>query len=106
MCPMRRRLIVDSELLTLFIVGTTSRHYISRHKKLKSYIEEDYDLLLGIVSTAAEVVVTPHALAETSNLLGYIQDPARTKIFETMRALTPGFSESQIASRKGAERDE
>ena len=80
-------IILDTNLLLLFIVGTASRKYIGMHKKLKSYTNEDFDLLLRLLSSADNIAVTPNTLTETSNLAAYISDPALTHILEVFRSL-------------------
>jgi hypothetical protein len=103
---MTPRTIIDSNLLTLLVVGTAARSYIAAHKRLAAYTVEDYDLLVGILGNASEVWVTPHVLAETSNLVGYAKEPARTKIYETLRKLAPVLEERQVRSGSSMERRE
>jgi hypothetical protein len=76
-----QQILIDTNLLVLFIVGTVSREYISKHKRLTQFIPEDYDALLEILNQASSLVVTPNTLTETSNLVAYIYEPARTEIF-------------------------
>ncbi|RWX48702.1 hypothetical protein VT99_10641, partial [Candidatus Electrothrix marina] len=52
-CP----LLIDTNLLVLFIVGTAAKEYIAKHKKLTAFTVEDYDILVRIVSDASEVLV-------------------------------------------------
>jgi hypothetical protein len=99
---MKTTVILDSNLLLLFVVGTTLRSYIATHKRLRAYSEPDFDLLLQIIERANNVVVTPNTLTETSNLLGYMAEPARTKLFETFRALIEASDEFHCESRKAA----
>ena len=37
---------VDANLLVLLIVGTTGRHLIAKHKRLKSFLVGDYERLI------------------------------------------------------------
>lgn len=62
------RILIDANLLVLYVVGRASRDYIEKRKRLSEYVAEDYDTLLEVMSRADEVVVTPHILAEASNL--------------------------------------
>jgi predicted nucleic acid-binding protein len=95
-------LILDSNLLLLLIVGTTKRSYIAIHKRLIAYSEPDFDLLLQIVERANKVVVTPNTLTETSNLLGYINEPVRTELFSKFRNLIEVTDEFYCESRVAA----
>lgn len=99
---------VDSNLLLLLVVGMTSRDYVDKHKRLKEFTVEDFDLLQEQLSAATEIVVTPNTLTETSNLIDHIADPARTKIYQTLRTLvkSPGAKEVYVASTGAVENTE
>ena len=99
---------VDSNLLLLLVVGMTSRDYVGKHKRLKEFTVDDFDLLQEQLSVATEIVVTPNTLTETSNLIDHIADPARTKIYETLRSLvkSPGAKEIYVASVGAVENSE
>ena len=80
-------IIVDANLLLLWIVGLASPDYIHRHKRLQAYTNEDFLILVNILSRARRIILTPNTLTETSNLAGYIAEPARTEIFYILFAL-------------------
>ena len=101
-----RDVIIDTNLLVLFVVGTASLEYVSTHKRLRAYTATDFDLLTNLLSAASRVIVTPHVLTETSNLLRYANEPARTRIMETFRLLLGGVDERLERSAKAAERSE
>jgi hypothetical protein len=61
-------LLVDTNLLLLFLVGAYDRGYIRTFKRTQRYTEEDFDLLAGLIPQFHRIVVTPHILAELSNL--------------------------------------
>jgi hypothetical protein len=96
-------IILDAHLLLLLIVGTASRDYITIHRRLRAYTDADYVLLTRMLTTASKIVVTPNTLTETSNLAGYIAEPARTRIYQTFRALVAAdgteerYAESKVA---------
>jgi hypothetical protein len=94
-------IILDAHLLLLLIVGTASRTYISMHRRLQDYNDSDFTLLTNLLSAASKILVTPNILTETSNLAGYIGDPARTHIYQTFRALVGADeTEEQYAESK------
>jgi hypothetical protein len=94
----RISLIIDANLLVLFIVGTTDRRWVGRHKRLKAFSLEDFDLLCELIADSSEVCVTPNTLTEASNLLGHIGEPVRTQLFETFRAVISSASEEYLPS--------
>jgi len=92
-------LIIDTNLLLLLVVGLTDRRLIERHKRLKAFTVEDYDLLCRIVSVAAKILLTPNTLTETSNLLRQIDKPARDQLCNTLRQIIVAGDEEYVASR-------
>ena len=98
---------IDSNLLLLLVVGMASRDYISKHKRLRAFTPDDYDLLKEQLSVATEIVVTPNTLTETSNLIDHIDNPARSHIYGTLRQLLelPGAIETYVASREASARN-
>jgi hypothetical protein len=99
-------LIIDANLLLLFIVGTTNRRLVAKHKRLKAFSLDDFDLLCRLIASSPQVFVTPNALTEASNLLGYIGEPARSQVFKTFRAIVRSASEEYIQSRIACETKE
>ncbi|RAU21552.1 hypothetical protein CU669_12730 [Paramagnetospirillum kuznetsovii] len=101
-----RALILDSNLLLLYVVGATSRSYINKHKRLRAYSPEAFDLLCEFIKAASSVMLTPNTLTETSNLIDHIGEPARSRIWAFFRQLLSARDEMYLASRMAAERDE
>ena len=97
---------IDANLLVLLVVGNESRDLIGRHKRLQEYTAEDYDLLVAIAARADRLYVTPNVLTEASNLLGYHQEPERSRLYEQLRWLIEGSEElvvrSAVAASNGA----
>ncbi len=80
-------LFIDSNLLLLLVVGKTSRNIIAKHRRLRRYTAADYDTLLNYLDGFDHVLVTPHTLAETSNLLAQHGEPERSGLFAQLRRL-------------------
>ena len=104
---MKSTVVIDTNLLLLFIVGTTDKAYIGMHKRLKSdYTEHDFLLLVVLISQFSDIVLLPHIVTETSNLISHIDDPARSKILKVFKNLINTVTELPIASAAGVARDE
>jgi hypothetical protein len=103
---MKRNVSIDSNLLLLFTVGLTSRSYITRHKRLKAYTIEDFDILASVINGYEDIVLLPHTLTETSNLLRQIDNPMRSDIAHTLRHLILSYNEQHLPSRDAAARPE
>jgi hypothetical protein len=90
----------------LFVVGTASPDYIPKHRRLREYTQNEFALLNSLVEAARRVFVTPNTLTETSNLIGYIDDPARSHIYEVFRTLIEATEEHYYESSGAAARTE
>lgn len=95
---------LDSNLLLLYVVGSASRGYIAKHKRLKTFTERDFDLLIDQLSVASSVVPTPDTLTETSNLIDYIGDPARSHVYRKLNELLglAEYEETYVPSSRAA----
>ncbi len=101
--------LIDANLLVLLVAGQVGRDLVGRHKNLRSYSLDDYDLLAAVISSAKRIFVTPHILTETSNLLGQIGEPDRSRLFAGFRALIQSVGmveEIHVSSRIAASRAE
>jgi hypothetical protein len=96
-------IVLDANLLVLFAVGTASRSYIARHKRLRAYTERDFVLLCDMLATASRIIVTPNTVTETSNLVRQIQEPARSHISKVLGALLTVADEIYVESKQAAE---
>jgi hypothetical protein len=97
----RGGIIVDTQLLVLFLVGKTRRAYIRKHKRLDKYTEDDFDLLCEVLSGFARVIVTPNTLSEASSLVRLIGDPIRSEIYAAFGVMA-ATDEIYVASRIAA----
>lgn len=85
------RLLLDTNVLVLFVVGTVNRHRIETFKRTRQYTIEDFDLLLRVLGKWTTHYTVPHVLAEVSNLtdLGGMElQKARRVLKETISVLT------------------
>lgn len=97
-----RKILIDTQLLILLIVGDTDRALISRHKRTKcAFVEEDFDLLERILGSASEVLVTPNILTEASNLIaqaGSLSVADRARVMATFKRLLGCAKEEYVPS--------
>lgn len=87
-------LLIDTNLLCLLIVGMTDREQIGRHRRVRSYDPADFDLVASVVDRAPSMIVCPHVLAETSNLLRYTNDAFAVHLHATLAGLAVRCIES------------
>ena len=58
----RAGLFIDSSLLVLLIVGSVGRDLIAKHRRLREYTAEDYQILIDLLGPVDRVFVTPNTL--------------------------------------------
>lgn len=85
------RLLLDTNVLVLFVVGTVNPRRIETFKRTRQYTIQDFDLLLRVLGKWTTHYTVPHVLAEVSNLtdLGGMElQMARRVLKNTISALT------------------
>src|ERR1035438_4328031 len=98
--------VVDTNLLVLLVVGSASRHYIKKHKRLTEFSTDDFELLVELIGQFPEMVLLPHILAEVSSFSRHIENPARSKVQETFGTLITTTKEIPLQSVNGVQRGE
>ncbi len=63
-----KAILLDANLLVLWIIGEVESRWIGRHKRAKTIVASDWHLLQDIIGDA-RILTTPHILAEAGNLL-------------------------------------
>ena len=63
-----RGVLIDTNLLVLYLVGKVNRNRITQFKRTRNFSASDFDLLVQLVSWFGRLFATPHLLTETSNL--------------------------------------
>jgi hypothetical protein len=94
----RRRLLVDTNILLLYIVGSLGLDRIARHKRTDAFTTEDYKLLVGLLPEFGGIAVTPNVLTEVSNLLGQTDDRTRTALWALLGTLARSSEELYVPS--------
>jgi hypothetical protein len=79
----RKRLIVDTNLLLLALIGGTSS--IVAFKRTRGYSDDDYQLLLNVIDQFEKLVATPHILAEVSNLTNGLYGSKLRDFYSTLK---------------------
>ena len=60
-------ILIDTNILLLYFVGSYDIQQISKFKRTKQFVTEDYKLLTRIWNSFKKIVTTPHILTEVSN---------------------------------------
>ena len=97
---------IDASLLVLLVVGSVGKELIEKHRRLREYSAEDYDILISLLDPVARVYVTPNTLTETSNLLGQHANPERSRFFDRLRFIIHESEEVVVASGQASSNSE
>lgn len=94
----RRDLLVDSNVLALYVVGNHDTGLITRHKRTSQFVEKDFRLLDDFLRQFKRLVTTPNVLTEVSSLVAQIGGEAEVKLRLVLAGLIPVFDEKYIPS--------
>ena len=89
-------IIIDTNLLLLYLVGQYDQNMIGSFKGTLSYSEEDFKIVLGVLARFKKIIITPHILAELSNLSAKIRHDHLNQYFETLIAALSNWDEKHI----------
>ena len=89
---------LDANLFVLLVVGSVGRDLIAKHRRLRAYSAEDYEILIDLLDRVERVFVTPNTLTETSNLLAQHAEPERSRFFDRLRFIIHESEEIVVAS--------
>ena len=88
-------LVIDTNLLLLYLMGIYDPKKISQFKRTQQFIEEDFRLLTKFIDLfdKEKIVVTPHILTETTNL-------APNHTFPILQTILESLQENMVESLK------
>ena len=101
-----KKIFLDTNLLVLLIVGVTDRELIAKHRRLKTFDQNDYERLARFLNQIGQVLVTPNTLTEASNLLAQHGEPERSRLFDVLRTLIEEHEEIVVASETASRNSE
>jgi hypothetical protein len=94
----RGNVLVDSNLLLLYLVGHCDLRIIPRNKKTARYTIPDFGLLTGLIETFKVVLTTPNIITEVSNLATSLSENERPSFFDVMRQRVTALEERYCPS--------
>lgn len=90
--------VVDTNLMVLYVIGLYDMNLIERHNKTKTYTKDDFLTLYNMLGNFNRIVTTPNILTETSNLTETgdqnFKDNFFTKFGETLNGFVEKYSSS------------
>jgi hypothetical protein len=93
----RGGVLVDTNLLLLFFVGSYDRSLVERFSRTADrFVSADYDILASLLEGFEQIVTTPHVLTETSNLMGGLSGRAKAGCFALLARSLPAMKERYV----------
>ena len=98
-------LLLDTNLLVLFVVGSFDKNLIERHKRTKTFTRDNFDLLVEIINSAPKVSATSQVLAETSNLVAQIGEPIRSVLMRQLALVIQAVGEEHVDAQAACQHE-
>lgn len=97
--------LLDANLLLLLVVGMCDRQHARKFKRLSIFAEEDFELLVRVVSAFRHLYVTPNIITEVSNLAGALSGELKRQCFQALGESVRAAEELVVRSRDAADND-
>lgn len=98
------RLLLDTNVLVLLIIGRVDRLQITRHKASNAYSIKDYEKLEQLVAGQSDLATTAHIATEASNLLNWGRADLRRAMLTGLKSFLALAHEINVPSIRGANR--
>jgi len=96
-----RGILIDANLLILYLVGEFAPRQIPRLRRTKKFLEADYFTVKAFFELFPIKVTTPNILTEISNLAGDMPDGLKFDFFEILQSQFSLLHEHYIPSKEG-----
>lgn len=97
--PVRGRdVLIDTNILLMYIVGTLDPRLIPMFKRTKMFTLDDYTILCRFLQHFRSIVTVPNILTEVSNLAGQMAEPRRTRVFQIFSQAVQVIREQYVQS--------
>jgi rRNA-processing protein FCF1 len=105
--PVPSGVLVDTNILVLYIIGTLDPDLIRKHKRTSKFLPTDYRLLDGLLRRFRRIVTTPNVLTEVSNLVDQIGGETGPKLQALLGGLVEtSFEEHYVQSVDASKEEE
>jgi hypothetical protein len=91
-------IVVDTNLMVLYIVGLFDIGLIERHNRTKAYTKQDFLTLYRLLGKFKTTLTTPNILTETSNLTETGDEKFKDSFFSKFAETIRSFDERHSAS--------
>ena len=100
------RLVLDTNMLLVFIVGSVDPNLLGITKRVKEYRPADYEIIVTYLGFFNDVILLPTIVSETSNLLDQMWGERRKLCMTLLADLTQTSNEIYVRSGLAATQPE
>lgn len=93
-------LVLDSNLLILFLVGSFNKDIIEKFKRTNKYVRNDFTVLVKFISFFQRIIATPNILTEVCNLCLSYNISSKNKLYPVFHTLISELNESYIPTKE------
>ncbi|MFA7420740.1 MAG: PIN domain-containing protein [Melioribacteraceae bacterium] len=94
----KRGIIIDTNILLLYIVGVFDINRIQNFKRTKQFIVQDFQLLFEYLSKYDKILTTPYILTEVNSFLNQIDFQSKDEIFNSFSTIINNINEQNYNS--------
>ncbi|MEM9832880.1 MAG: hypothetical protein AAF944_19765 [Bacteroidota bacterium] len=99
-------ILIDTNALTLLIVGLIDSNQIGKHHRTSIYTEKDFHKLLRVIQDFSNLLILPNIWTETDNLLNnFLTRNFRWPYAETLKEIVSKTTEKYLSSESGINSD-
>jgi hypothetical protein len=91
-------LLIDTNLLLLYFIGTYDPDRIPKFKRTMVFTVDEFWLLVGFLDVFDKLVSTPNVLTEVSHLSGQLAESLRTPFYSDFASRIPLLEEHYVQS--------
>lgn len=92
----RRGLLLDSNLLLLYVIGRTDRRLVRSFKRTQGFTDADVRLLFGLATFFDTLVTTPHVLTEINGLTNVLTEARKPNVRARLALDVPTWDERHV----------
>lgn len=89
-------ILLDANLLTALLVGSLGEGEVERFKRTRQFITKDIVELHKIATSFGWICITPHVVAEVSNLLDWLDDKKKSEASRLLAAYIRNAKEVHV----------
>ena len=95
-------------MLLVYVIGKNHPELLGHHKRVREYMPEDFDLLIQLVNGIDQVVLTPNAVTECSDLLNdsHCEADAKQALKDLIDSPSCMVTEEYVPSTRAAGADQ